>query len=385
MNASMDNLRSGLADLADDVQPVDLRDRALRTSRRIGLRRTALTSVLSLVLLGSAGVTAVAMTGGGGGVPDPGATASASVGPPSQSPSHSPSPSPAVSGDYYFLRAVGTTKLELHVLRETYPCGTPEPGTCEPVTRTEKLRTITHPADDLCPWNTITVSPDGRRVAWVVGADDPSGSSGDLMIADTAGGTAQKRGSRALCLGSRALVWTPDSTRLYTAKLDDAGTVGVVDATTGKFSPMAHEAWKEAETLATGPFRGVVNDGRLTVTKADGSAPRSVAYEPEHGMEVVVMAVSQDGRYASVSSGGSDPSRQLNAAAVIDMTTGRPVEFPVGKVARVWFQADGSLAVGVAGQPAVLYRLDPELRVVAEITIDDAGLKNRLPFQVVFG
>lgn len=380
MNAPMDNLRSGLADLADDVNPVDLRDRALRTSHRIGVRRTVLTSALSLVLLGSAGVTAVAMTGGGT-EPDTATTPSVSAAPPSPS----ASAGPAVTGAYYFMRQVGTTKLELHVLHESYPCGTPEPGTCEPVTRTEKLRTITHPADDLCPWQTVTVSPDGRQVAWVVEAGDPSGSSGDLMIADVSGGTPQKRGSQVLCLGTGSVVWSPDSTRLYVGKMDNAGTVGVVEASSGKFSAMEREVWKEAHALATGPFRGTVGQGRLTVTKADGTAPRSVPYETEHGTDALVLGVSHDGRYAAVSTEAGDPSRRLYVADVIDMTSGRPVTFPVGEASSVWFLPDGSLVVGVTGDPRKLYRLDADLLVVAEFTVDKAQLGNRTLVQAIFG
>ncbi|WP_155369270.1 hypothetical protein [Catellatospora vulcania] len=382
MNAPMDDLRSGLAHLADDVHPVDLRDRALRTSRRIGLRRTALTSALSLVLLGSAGVTAVALTGGGSGEVGPGASATATVAAPSPS---APSAQPTVTGDYYFLREAGATKLELHVLHESYDCGTPAPGTCVPDTRTEKLRTISIQAGDACPANSVTVSPDGRQVAWIVGADDPGNTSGDLMIADVRGGTPQKRGTRVLCAGTRALGWTPDSTRLYVGKRDNAATVGAVDAATGRFTAMERDAWTEAETLATGQFRGSVQGGRLTVTKADGTAPRSVAYEDEHGMDVVVLGVSYDGRFATVSSGAGDPSRQLDVGAVVDMTTGRPVVFPVGKVARVWFQPDGSLALGVAGDPGRLYRLNADGQVVAEIPVDRAVFKKELPFQVAFG
>jgi hypothetical protein len=377
MNAPMDNLRSGLADLADDVNPVDLRDRALRTSRRIGVRRTALTSALSLVLLGSAGVTAVAMTSGGGEVVEPGVTATTTVAPQSPSPVRA-----TVTGDYYFMRQSGNTKLELTVLRESYPCGTPEPGVCQPATRTEQLRTITHPVDDACPWQSVTVSPDGRQVAWVVGADGLSGG-GDLMIADTRGGTPQKRGSRVLCLGTGNVVWSPDSTRLYVGKFDNAGTVGTVDAGSGKFSPMEREAWKEAQTLATGPFRGVLLDGRLTVTKADGTAPRSVPYVTEHGLDAVVLGVSHDGRYAAVSTEAGDPSRRLYVADVIDLTTGRPVGFGVGKVSAVWFQPDGSLVVRVNGDPGKVYRLDTDLRIVAEFTVDKAG--NRTLFQAAFG
>jgi hypothetical protein len=40
-----DNLRTGLAALAEEVEPVDLHDRALRTSRRLAVRRTAIVAV----------------------------------------------------------------------------------------------------------------------------------------------------------------------------------------------------------------------------------------------------------------------------------------------------------------------------------------------------
>ncbi|GIG02461.1 hypothetical protein [Catellatospora citrea] len=379
MNAPMDNLRSGLADLAGDVNPVDLRDRALRTSRRIGLRRTAVTSALSLVLLGGAGFTAVAMTGGG--APAEPATT------PTVSPSGQVSPTdPAaarVAGAYYLLRMAGDTKIELHVLHESYRCGTPDPGTCAPDIRPERLRTIDLQKGDHCPWNSVAVSPDGAQVAWVVGTGQSDGS-GDLMVADTRVGEAHKLATGVLCGGSRALVWTPDSRRLFIGKLGNAATVGTVDAAGGAFTPMEPQAWKEAETLASGPFRGSVRDGLLTVTEADGTAPRSVAYRDEHDMDVVVLGVSADGRFAAVSTGAGDPSRRVYVAAVVDMTTGKPVEFAVGKVNQVWFQADGSMVVRVEGDTGTLYRLDPDRRLIAEIPVESA-LMNAMPFQAVFG
>lgn len=378
MNAPMDNLRSGLADLAAEVQPTDLRDRALRTSRRIGLRRTAVTSALSMVLLGGAGVVAVAATGGGGSPVDPTATATASG--PAASPS-TPPVRPVQSNAYYFLWQREPKTMELRVLYETYSCERSDP--CTPATRVEVLRTFKPPADEPCPRNSISVSPDGRRFAWVVAAGDPSGISGDLMVADTRGGTPEKRGTKVLCGGSRALVWTPDSTRLYVGKLSDAAEVGVVDASTGKFTPMERTAWQEAETSATGPYRGTVHDGRLTVVKADGTAPRSVPYQDPYGMDAMVIGVSHDGRYAVVSVGVGDPSRQLIPAAVIDMSTGQPIRIPLDMtLERAWFHPDGSMVVGAQG---ALYHLDAEFRVVAKTELDPALLPNGMPFQVVFG
>ena len=52
----IDNLRQGLADIATEVDAVDLRDRALGTSRRVGRRRTA--------AIATAGIAAVAVVFG---------------------------------------------------------------------------------------------------------------------------------------------------------------------------------------------------------------------------------------------------------------------------------------------------------------------------------
>ncbi|GAA1366550.1 hypothetical protein [Catellatospora chokoriensis] len=379
MNAPMDNLRSGLAELAGDVDAVDLRDRALRTSRRIGLRRTAMTSALSLVLLGGAGLAVVTMTGGG--APAEPATMP-TVSPTGQVPPTDPATAP-VAGAYYLLRMAGDTKIELHVLHESYRCGTPDPGTCAPDIRPERLRTINVQKGDRCPWNSVAVSPDGAQVAWVVGTDQSDGS-GDLMVADTHAGEAHKMATGVLCEGSRALVWARDSRRLFVGTLGHAATVGVVDTAGGAFTPMEPQAWKEAETLASGPFRGSVRDGLLTVTRADGTDPRSVAYRDEHDMDAVVLGVSADGRFAAVSTGAGDPSRRVYVAAVVDMTTGKPVEFAVGKVNQAWFQADGSMVVRVAGDAGTFYRLNPDRRLIAEIPVESA-LTNAMPFQAVFG
>ncbi|MGC1214364.1 MAG: hypothetical protein WA890_24280, partial [Micromonospora sp.] len=56
-----DRLRFDLAELADEVTPVDLRDRALRTSRRLGIQRAVATSAAAVVLLAAAAGTALAV------------------------------------------------------------------------------------------------------------------------------------------------------------------------------------------------------------------------------------------------------------------------------------------------------------------------------------
>ncbi|MEU8295869.1 hypothetical protein AB0C04_01085 [Micromonospora sp. NPDC048909] len=86
-------LRLDLADLADEVTPVDLRDRALRTSRRIGIQRAVATSAAALVLLGAATGTAFAMMPDRRADPLPATTPSVTATPTPTADATSPSPS----------------------------------------------------------------------------------------------------------------------------------------------------------------------------------------------------------------------------------------------------------------------------------------------------
>ncbi|WP_446217620.1 hypothetical protein [Micromonospora sp. IBHARD004] len=91
-----DRLRLDLAGLAEEVTPVDLRDRALRTSRRLGIQRAIATSAAAVVMLGAATGTAFAfMPRNEGQAPMPADTSSVTV---TASPSGEPSPSPTASG-----------------------------------------------------------------------------------------------------------------------------------------------------------------------------------------------------------------------------------------------------------------------------------------------
>lgn len=61
MNAPFDRLHADLADLAEQVTVVDLRDRTLRTSRNLGIRRTLLSAaaVIVVVAIGTGAAFAV--------------------------------------------------------------------------------------------------------------------------------------------------------------------------------------------------------------------------------------------------------------------------------------------------------------------------------------
>ncbi|MEV0153384.1 hypothetical protein AB0H57_06525 [Micromonospora sp. NPDC050686] len=122
MNA--DRLRADLADLAEEVTPVDLRDQALRTSRRLVIQRRVATSAAALALVGVATGSALAIrsaTGGLGPVPadSPSVTGGPSAGPaPTSSapaprgsaPSSSGSPAAGTSGPSRKLLTVAEVK-----------------------------------------------------------------------------------------------------------------------------------------------------------------------------------------------------------------------------------------------------------------------------------
>jgi hypothetical protein len=57
-----DRLRHDLAGLAEEVTPVDLRDRVLRTSRRLRIQRAIATTATAVVVLAAAAGTAFALT-----------------------------------------------------------------------------------------------------------------------------------------------------------------------------------------------------------------------------------------------------------------------------------------------------------------------------------
>lgn len=110
MNAPFDRLHADLADLADEVRVVDLRDRTLRSSRNLGIRRTLLGAATAIAVLAiGAGTTFATVSYRQTGLPagpgssvqptatSPSGDVTASASPPG-APSASPSASPAASG-----------------------------------------------------------------------------------------------------------------------------------------------------------------------------------------------------------------------------------------------------------------------------------------------
>jgi hypothetical protein len=154
-------LRLDLHDLAGEVDNVDLRDRVLHTSRRLGLQRAMTASAAAVVVLAGAVGIAFAVA------PDlapPVPATSSSASPPAPSNVQTPSRAPSetekvIAGTRWYL---GHTKSEYVIHAVTGGQDTVKahiPG-----------------ADGSCVAQTVTVSPGGRRLAWVEGSDDVNGT-----------------------------------------------------------------------------------------------------------------------------------------------------------------------------------------------------------------
>ncbi|GAB4056486.1 hypothetical protein [Catellatospora paridis] len=284
---------------------------------------------------------------------------------PTTAPSVPITPFAAVPGTFYFLKEAGGGQAVLRL----------RGGVAEQAWTTD---------GGTCPRDSVVVSPDGKHLAWVKDAGDTTGSTGTLMIADGSG-RARETVKQVSCLGSNSIRWAADSATLYVTLLADRKeTPGRVAVATGRFAAMKTADWTTASRPAA-PFQGVITGGKLTVTKVDGTAPRSVDYRDPNGMDAIVLGVSYDGRLAAASVGTGDPGRRLGVATVVDMTTGKPVEFAVGKVDRVYFQPDGTMIVQVGGAQPVLYHLAADGRVIAEAPLSDAELAGAMLFQAVVG
>jgi hypothetical protein len=357
-----DRLRFDLADLADEVTPVDLRDRALRTSRRIGIQRTVTTSVAALVMIAAATGTALAIRPNGQAnlpapatsvtssappvevtpTPQPSATASAST-------SHSSPPAkPAVLGGTRYYLEFTDSEARIHVVGSG------------------RHETNVLPLDKSgCAANTMTISPDGKRLAWVKdGAAD--GMNGTLVTSRIDGSRQRTVATGITCLGPRPLVWQGGD--LLMAQTGNRSVL--MDMVAGKphnGDPgqetdrcwSADGKWLAAFDAEFGKHwvtgKGVVRQYTYTPPKDeaalhDGWQPRSV---------------SIDGRYVAVGWVGTDPSRQDGSFAVVDVTASKVVDLPgAGKVRSILFTLDGKVIVQ---RENTLTVLDGDLRQLGSV------------------
>ncbi|MET7834049.1 hypothetical protein [Micromonospora sediminicola] len=368
---NQDRLRFDLADLAEEVTPVDLRDRALRTSRRLGIQRAVATSAAALVVLAAATGTALAIRPNSQ-APAPAGPSVTSTAPPvdstptpsvepSRTPSKGPSsgagqPQSALTGTRYYLEQT-SSRSRIHAVR----------GTQDRV-----VHEVVHEGSR-CEANTVSVSPDGKRVVWVQDSTD-NNMSGVLLMADVGADGATTLAEGISCLGSRPLRWQGDDLLMVQRK---NGQSVLYDAAANK--QVIGDPGQETDRCwsADGTWLAAVSEGKPYV--ANGTDLRQYTYTPPQqeaakwgGWEA--RSVSMDGRYVAVGWIGTDPSRHDDSFAVVDTTRSRVVDLPgTGAVRSILFSADGTVLLRRGTGITVLDREFTPLGTVAE----PASVRNR--------
>ncbi len=268
-----ERLRAAMTDLAADVVPTDVCDRALRTSRHLRWTRIGAVAVAVLVLVGLGGVITnrlyqrapqgIPVAAGGGWSGCAGGAARVD---PARSPYLPPGETVPVpdTGTLFYLADTGSSAALVSWT----------PGQGRPVLR------LRLPAEALMNAN---VSPDGGWVSWVT---TPGGDLHLAPLGDGGTGQAARDGEPGRVLRSgvdgRLLepVWSGDSTRLLVRDVasDRVGTIDIASGTF-TFTPLPadltgarHAVWaSDGSAIAF-----IAPDGSVVVAKPDGSAQHRI-------------------------------------------------------------------------------------------------------------
>ncbi|MEH0822125.1 MULTISPECIES: hypothetical protein [unclassified Micromonospora] len=367
-------LRLDLADLADEVTPVDLRDRALRTSRRIGIQRAIATSAAVVVLFGAATGTAFAVLPNRGADPVPGTSPSVTASPsPTASPTPSPTTSPSIAPPVASTSSQPATSATFGRLHygpfglggaDTAHLYSWTPGD----TPVRRLALPRNPAQV-----NAAVSPDGRRVAWV--------EDGGALWTSALDGSGKRKLHDLVDGLCWSPTWSPNSRQL-TVRLGAAdgsySKAGLLDVSSGAFTEVAgfqgcHPVWAAGGTVAFADG----SDGTVVVTDRTGTGRRTVPGLGSKGSRYVcydVASISPDGRRIALfridrAGEAGDAARDLLVNAVLDTRTGKEISLPLGgrELRQAYFQADGSLVARVrSGGRYTLILVDKAGKKVAE-------------------
>jgi hypothetical protein len=265
MNAPFDRLHADLADLAEEVTVVDLQDRVLRTSRRLGMRRALVGGAAVLAVLAAGSGTALAVLPKRHESLPPAVITSLSASPPAASPTPDSSPSagtPSAPPTSASPAKPSATMPALYFYRDDDPDGVikndllyrPVGGSWRVVSRLPGPAGTTNATQ-------VSLSPDRQSVAWMTedGKVQVSAEDGTGVLALTQPSPSDRCGE--------GITWTGDSRRIVYAQRSSAvgptATIKVLNA---------DGSW--AHTLATVPTGlncsvSASGDGR-TVAYLDG-------------------------------------------------------------------------------------------------------------------
>ncbi|MDM4721665.1 hypothetical protein QTQ03_19475 [Micromonospora sp. WMMA1363] len=226
-----------------------------------------------------------------------------------------------------------------------------------------------------CTSNSITVSPDGKRLAWV--RDDGDDRTSGTLVTSSIDGTGQRTLAKQInCLGTHSLLWQGGDRLMAHRK---SGEPLLFDLVAGK--PVEGDLGRNAYSCwsADGTWLAGVADGKPYVT--NGTKSRQYSYTPpqpeaEHWGGWEAQSVSLDGRYVSVGREGTDPPHRDDSFAVVDTATSKVVDLPGGgDIHSVLFTADNKVLVKRATGITVLGSDFKTLGAVAEpATVRDTKL-----------
>lgn len=287
-------LSDGLADLAEEVKPVELLDRVRVSARRLAIRRAVLASTAIVAAIAAVSSVAWAALPQRGGPVQPATSPSATV---TTEVTNVPETLFYVARDDKFhLFALNGTKASEVLSPKTGGCG-------------------------------LSVSPNGKRVAWTTG--DGSGPGGDLIVSSIDGSGQRSVLSGVNCSGGDAPFWLPDSGHILVSK-EDSGTRVLVDVNNGTVqdTPLGdvqgYVAWSR-----NGEYVAYTEDDKIVVARPDGSVVRRVAHNDEMPSEgFSVQGVSDDGTVAVLGMLNSDPTQIRGGFRMVDTTTGATIAFP---------------------------------------------------------
>jgi RNA polymerase sigma-70 factor (sigma-E family) len=319
-----------LAGLAGDVEVVNLEPQVRRTAQRIRRRRTAAAVVAAVAALAAMAGTILAIR------------RDATVPPVEPMPTLSSVPAP--SGQALVMpRAVGTDaaygcpgvstqprpaaqapgKLFFWTFDDATDCAILSRISAGTITAiaTVPLKLANSPG----PFQTVALSPDATRIAWITNDTDQAGDLAVLTIGDD---TPRLIGGTAFFSGGDGPVWEGDSKHLR-VRTKDSGSYRV-DATTG-----ASEAAVPPDSYLTfspnGAYQAYWNGKNLVVARADGTAvhttPLLPTFECDCGFST--QSVSDDGQYVVLGHGNTDPGRVIGGKTIVDAASGTVVPVPV--------------------------------------------------------
>jgi hypothetical protein len=303
------DLHSYLSDLAEEVIPVDLRDRVLVTSRRATTRRRVLTA-------SAAAVAVVAVASGIAWAGRPGPKADGVLPAISHSPSVAVTPRPSGSASTGLVQpAVNKVPQILYYLKNDTDLYRLDGTSTTPVFE---------PRGESCG---LTVAPNRSRIAHVAPIGG-GGHPGDLIVARPDGRSAKTLRQDIHCGGGSGPFWT-DSQHLLITPVD--GPRVVVDVRNGKVSstPFADTTGYVVRS-PNGLYVAYREDQDIVVTRHDGTVIHRVAHGNEQGPDsgFSVQGVSDNGRYALAGVDNTDPGVVRRGRTVVDMTTGDKVPLP---------------------------------------------------------